>query len=126
MKEETVLFNPFRMLSPKLDEEVSRIEQLYEEPVQESVTLEHGLMAMISKCTEIVRLLSRSAYLPPPGALDKCEALAREVHEQEKMLTRNLVSSSLRGDVMKRALPIRAMIFRARRALKQFPPARPL
>jgi len=101
MKEESVLFNPFRMLSPKLDEEASRIERLHGEPVQESVTLEHGLLMMISKCIEIVRLLSKSAYLPPPGVLDKCEALASEVHKQEKMLTRNLVSSSLRGDVMK-------------------------
>jgi Na+/phosphate symporter len=56
---------------------------------------------MISKLIEMTRLLSKSAYLPSPGALEKCEAMAREVHQQEKMLTRNLVSSDVHSDVMK-------------------------
>lgn len=101
MKEERVFFNPFRMLSPKLDEEALRIERLHEEPVQGSVTLERGLLMMISKLIEIARLVAKSVQYASPETLERCVALAREVHDQEKVLTRNLVSSDLRGDIMK-------------------------
>lgn len=101
MKEERVFYNPFRMLSPRLEEEASRIEQLYEEPVQDSLTLEQGLLMMISKAIEITRLLSKSILLTSPETLQKCEALAKDVHDQEKILTRNLVTSDIRGEVMK-------------------------
>ena len=71
MKEERVFYNPFRMLSPRLEEEASRIEQLYEEPVQDSLTLEQGLLMMISKAIEITRLLSKSILLTSPETLPK-------------------------------------------------------
>ncbi len=32
MKDKHVFFNPFRLISPKLDREASRLEELYESP----------------------------------------------------------------------------------------------
>jgi Na+/phosphate symporter len=101
MKEQHVFFNPFRMLSPKLNEEAERLEKMHDVPVQQSVSLEEGLLVMISKLIEMNRLLSKSVFPGSRDLMDRCAALAKEVHYQEKVLTRELLTSGLKGEVMK-------------------------
>jgi Na+/phosphate symporter len=101
MKHKEVFFNPFRMLSPRLDAEAVRIEELYEKPVSESVSLEEGLLIMISKLIEMTRELSKCVLTEATHQMDRCEELASEVHEQEKILTRGLVSSDVEQDLLK-------------------------
>jgi hypothetical protein len=94
MKEKNVFFNPIRMISPKLDLEASRIEELHRAPVSESFTLEEGLVVMLSKLIQMTRLLKRGFAVDCPDELQACQTLAEEIHEQEKLLTTNLVCSA--------------------------------
>jgi len=60
MKDEHPFYNPFRMLSPKLDHEALKIEKLHTEPLRESISLQEGLLIMVSKLMEICGLLSKA------------------------------------------------------------------
>lgn len=105
MKDQHVLFNPFRMLSPKLDAEAIRLEVLHEQPVSESLTLEEGLLTMTSKLIEMTRCLSKYALSVSADQMDKCQVLGEQVHDQEAFLTKNLVvadvSSELRRGLLR-------------------------
>ena len=100
MKEKSVFFNPFRMMSPKLDAEALRLEELHKEPFSESISLEKGLLVMISKVMEMTRLLSKALFSGSRSQMDTCESLARELGQQEKALTRNLVLSGLNPELL--------------------------
>lgn len=93
MKEDRLFFNPFRMLSPKLHREAIRIEELPDKPVADGIPLEEGLLIMTGKLIEMARLVSKSLATGSAAQMEKCEALADEVHQQEKFLTRDLVGS---------------------------------
>ncbi|MEJ2717610.1 MAG: hypothetical protein P8182_10790 [Deltaproteobacteria bacterium] len=100
MKHREVFFNPFRMLSPRLHAEAMRIEELYEKPVSESVSLEEGLLIMISKLIEMTQLLSKCVVSGADHQMDRCAELASDVHDQEKILTRGLVTSDVEKDLL--------------------------
>jgi Na+/phosphate symporter len=101
MKEEHLFYNPFRMLSPKLNHEALKIEQLHTEPVRESISLQEGLLVMVSKLIEMCRLLAKAFITGSETQMKRCEALAREVHEQEKILTKELVASDAKGELLR-------------------------
>ncbi len=101
MKDELLFYNPFRMLSPKLDCEALRSETLHTEPVTESISLQEGLLIMVGKLIEMCRLLVKAIVTGSDTQMDTCVALAKEVHEQEKILTRDLVGSDVKGELLK-------------------------
>jgi Na+/phosphate symporter len=96
MKDQRIVVNPFRIISPKLDSEALRLEGLHEKPFSESVALQEGLLIMVSKIIEMTRLLSKALVSGSLAQLEACERLAKDVHEQEKALTRNLLSSEVK------------------------------
>ncbi len=104
MKDKTVFFNPLRLLSPKLDEQVERIEELYKRPFSESVTFEEGLLIMISKAIEMVRLLSTCILTGSESKMESCQLLAKDLHRQEKVLTKNLVAAGLKAELLRGVL----------------------
>jgi hypothetical protein len=73
------------MISPKLDSEALRLEEFHEKPFSETVALQEGLLIMVSKAIEITRLLSKAVVSGSQAQMNKCEALAKDVHEQEKV-----------------------------------------
>lgn len=91
MKEKRMFFNPLRMISPKLDAEALRIEELYQKPVSDSFTLEEGLLVMISKLIELDDIIHDCFITECPRDVKEADKLAEEVHQQEKLLTGNLV-----------------------------------
>jgi Na+/phosphate symporter len=93
MKDKRVFFNPLRMLSPKLDSEAAKIDELHLIPVSEAFTLEEGLVVMISKLIEMTRLLEIGFIKNCPKEIEVCDQLADDVHRQEKLLTGNLACS---------------------------------
>jgi Na+/phosphate symporter len=93
MKDKRIVVNPFRILSPKLDLEALKIEELYEKPVSESFTLDEGLLVMLSKLIEMNRIIREGFVHNSTGGFEACDKLASEVHEQEKMLTGALACS---------------------------------
>jgi Na+/phosphate symporter len=94
MKERSYFFNPFRLISPKLDSETQRLEKLHEVPVSESHTPEEGMLVMVSKLIEMTRILSKLFVTEDPERLEICERLAQEVHQQEKLATTGLAEAS--------------------------------
>jgi len=93
MKDKRIVVNPFRMMSPKLDSEALKIEELHERPVSESFGLDEGLLVMLSKLLEMNRLIHQGFVKDCPEELNACDKLASEVHQQEKMLTNNIACS---------------------------------
>jgi len=93
MKDKRVFFNPIRMISPKLDSETLRLENLYQHPVSEALTLEEGLLVMLSKLIEMARLVRLGFISDCQDEIQACEVLGKEVHDQEKVLTSNLACS---------------------------------
>jgi Na+/phosphate symporter len=98
MTKNTNGFNPFSVLTPKLDDEALKLEGLHEKPFSEEVPPQEALLIMISKLMEMTRLLSRCIRSGSDLELDDCGILAKEVHEQEKLLTKNLLESCLARD----------------------------
>lgn len=92
MKEKEILFNPLQALSPSLDLETVPLDTLHERPVSTSVSLLEGLLIMMSKIVEITRSLAECIDECPESAMDRCGSLAREVHMEEQILTRIVVS----------------------------------
>ncbi len=93
MKDKRVFFNPLRMLSPKLDSEAAKIDELHLIQVSEAFTLEEGLVVMLSKLMEMTRLLEIGFIKNCPKEIEACDQLADDVHKQEKLLTGNLACS---------------------------------
>lgn len=101
MKEKSYFFNPFRMLSPKLDAQAVKMEELHQEPVSGAMTLEQGLLVMISKLIEMTRLLGKAFVSGSASQMDRCEALGTEVDEQENILTKSLVTGDVDKELLK-------------------------
>jgi len=102
MKEKQVFFNPFRMISPKLDTEASRLSALFETPPEEVTCLEEGLLVMCSKLIEMTQLIYKTLIIADPEKVKKCEQLGDEIHREEKGLTGDLVCSpATTGEVLK-------------------------
>jgi phosphate:Na+ symporter len=93
MKEKHIFFNPFRLISPTVDFEASRIHELYDTPPEEVTSLEEGLLVMCSKLIEMTQLIHKMLLVHDPAKLERCELLAKEIHDEEKRLTTDLVRS---------------------------------
>jgi Na+/phosphate symporter len=104
MKEKQIFFNPFRIISPKLDAEASRLAEIFESPPQDITCLEEGLLVMISKLIEMNRLLRKCLIIYDTVKAEKCENLAREIHDEEKKLTGDIVCSPTTTGAILKAL----------------------
>ncbi len=102
MKDKHIFFNPFRIISPKLNAEASRLAELFESPPPDITCLEEGLLVMISKLIEMNRLLRKCLIIYDPVKADRCERLGQEIHDEEKTLTGDIVCSpSTTGAILK-------------------------
>jgi Na+/phosphate symporter len=104
MKNEELFYNPFRLISPKLDAEASRLEELFESVPEEVTCLEEGLLVMLDKLAQMTDLVKKCLLSYKQENVEEVERLGKEVHEEEKDLTSNLVVCSpteTTGDVLK-------------------------
>jgi Na+/phosphate symporter len=92
MKDQRFVVNPFRMISPKLNSEASKIEELHELPVSESHPPEEGLLIMMSKLIKMSKILSKCVVTADEAQMAACDRLAEDVHNQEKLLTSTLLT----------------------------------
>jgi Na+/phosphate symporter len=93
LKDKHMFANPFRIISPRLDSEAIKLEELHDKPASSTFTLEEGLLVMASKLIEMTRLIHEGSKSDSTVRLDACEKLARDVAEQEKLLVTNLACS---------------------------------
>jgi Na+/phosphate symporter len=99
MSEKPFFENPFMVTNPGVDSEVLRLKELHLKRVTESSTFQEGLLIIISKLIEMTRLLSKCFSGGDASEADECAMLAREVNEEERILTRHLASSGIRGNM---------------------------
>jgi Na+/phosphate symporter len=90
MKDTRVFFNPIRMISPKLDSEAIKLEELLAKSDDHPFTLEEGLVIMLSKLIVMTEQIRNHFMDAAPGKSEECEKLGNEVHILEKKLTENL------------------------------------
>ncbi len=91
MKDTSVFFNPFRLISPKLDTEASRLEEMFDSPPEEVTCLEEGLLVMMGKIIEMTKLVSKAIITGDTAKMDAADKLGEEIHSEEKELTDNVV-----------------------------------
>lgn len=96
-----LIVNPFSVFSPAVNLEVLRLEELHRQRVSESSTLQEGVLIMVSKLAEIIRLIPECLAGREPSQMDRCKAMIHELDGEEKILTRFLVSSGLSGHMWK-------------------------
>jgi Na+/phosphate symporter len=101
MKDKRVFSNPFRMLSPKLDYQSLRMEELHKKDFAESVSVEEAMLITVSKVIEMSKLLSKCLFSGSDTQMDLCDALAAEIHKQEKLLTTDLLEATVGGKLPK-------------------------
>jgi phosphate:Na+ symporter len=94
MKDQRYVWNPFRMISPKLNAEVGRIDELHTAPVSGTRSPEESLLVMIGKLIEVTKILSACFVGEDRAKLEECDRLAQEVHAEEHTATSGLVGSS--------------------------------
>ncbi|MGB6068139.1 MAG: hypothetical protein WBG50_25310 [Desulfomonilaceae bacterium] len=103
MKNKEIFFSPFRLISPRLDTVSSRLAQLFEVPPKEVTCLEEGLLMMMGKLLKLTGLIRKALIIPDSEKLKECDRLAKEIHDEEKGLTGDLVCnpSETTGDLLK-------------------------
>lgn len=94
MKDKSIVWNPFRMISPKLDEEIGKIEDLHRAEISQTLTPEESIMIMLAKLIQVTRILSTSSRAESLEKLVECEDLIRQVHMLEKNTTANILGQS--------------------------------
>ena len=94
VKDKRIFFNPVRMISPRLDSEATRLEELHRQPVSESLAFEEGLLVMLSKLIEMIRLIHEAHITGSADGLEVCWSLAQQVDQQEKFLLADLTCSA--------------------------------
>jgi hypothetical protein len=114
MKDSHIFFNPFRIISPKLNAEASRLSEIFETPPPDVTCLEEGLLVMISKLIEMNRLLRKCLIIFDQAKAERCDSLGREIHDEEKTLTGDIVCSpTTTGAILKALILFPARLERA-------------
>ncbi len=101
MKDKTLFFNPHPLITPELNPESVRMKVPDTRPVSVPISLQEGLLVMISKIIEMIGLLSKCVVSGAQRQMNACESLAKEAHQVDKALTEELVSSKLKPDMLK-------------------------
>jgi len=95
MADTTDFRNPFTEIGPGFRADEVRLDQFHVKPVSASVSLQEGLLIMISKIIEMTRLLSGYVHSGSAVEMDDCYGIAREIHAQEKFLTKGIVEAKV-------------------------------
>ncbi|HMK34665.1 MAG TPA: hypothetical protein VK463_06345 [Desulfomonilaceae bacterium] len=94
MKDQRYFWNPLRIVSPKLDKEVKRFEDLYETPVSDAHAPEENLVLMISKLIHLTKMVAKGMKTDDLAIIDSCQKLAEEIHQHEKLATSGLMDQA--------------------------------
>ncbi|MEW6531041.1 MAG: hypothetical protein AB1473_09410 [Thermodesulfobacteriota bacterium] len=101
MAQKRLFVNPFRVISPDVNEEVLRLKGLHQMRVSTSTTLHEGLLIMLSKLVEMGNQLTTTFASGGSASMAECGRLAAELSEEEKTLTNYLVSAGVTADEMR-------------------------
>ena len=91
MKDNRYVWNPLRLLSPKLDSEVERSEEGPDIEGYACDTPERTLVKMVNQMIEMTKILQTGFKSESAEKLCDCEELFKQVRDQEKHCTTDLV-----------------------------------
>ncbi|MGD9818247.1 MAG: hypothetical protein AB7V04_06065 [Desulfomonilaceae bacterium] len=91
MKDTRYVWNPLRLLSPKLDSEVEQLEEGPETEVYACETPERTVVKMLNQMIEMTKILQSGFKTECEDKICDCEELFHQVREQEKHCTTDLV-----------------------------------
>lgn len=94
MKDQRYFWNPFRIVSPRLDREVKRFEELHETAVSDTHQPEENLVLMVSKLIHMTKMLSGCLKTDDVSGLDSCQRLGEEIHRHERLATSGLMDQA--------------------------------
>lgn len=100
MARQQLFFNPLRMVCLRTHDGSVNLDQLYTKPVSDAESLEEALIITMSKIVEATRILSKCIAECPTERLEEAAALVKEVHDQEELLTRELICSDIGGNFL--------------------------
>lgn len=94
MKDQRYFWNPLRIVSPKLDKEVKRFEDLYTMPVSDAHAPEENLFLMVSKLIHMTKMLSTCMKTDDQSLIESCQRLAEDIRQHEKLATSGLMDQA--------------------------------
>jgi Na+/phosphate symporter len=94
MKGQRYSWNVLRVVSRKLDKDVSHLEDLYSMPISEADSPEEHLVLMISKVIHMTEMLSMCMETNDSSIIESCQCLAEEIRRHERLATSGLVEQA--------------------------------
>lgn len=94
MKDQRLFWNPFRMISPKLNSEVGGIDELHHADASTGHSPEEDILIMLAKLIHVTKILRIAFQTESEDKMKECEELIGQVHQLEKFATTNIVGSS--------------------------------
>lgn len=94
MSEQRYFWNLLRVVSPKPDDEVKRLEDLYQTHVSEADTPEENLILMISKIIYVAEMLATCVRTDNASDIVSCQRLIGEIRRHERLATSSLVEQA--------------------------------
>jgi len=94
MKDKKLFWNPFRMISPRLNSEFGGIDELHRAEVSTTRSPEESILIMFGKLIQATKLLRNAFQSESEEKIKECAELIAEVHAQEKFATTGIVGAS--------------------------------
>lgn len=94
MKDKNYVWNPFRILSPKLNTEIGKQDEAADIPVDASQSPDEILVMMVGKLIELTRMMALGFQSETDSQIEICERLILEIQQLERMSTSGLMKAS--------------------------------
>ena len=84
MKDKSYVWNPLRILSPKLNSEIGKLEEEADIPVDASKSPDEVLIIMLGKLIELTGMISSGFKGASESQVEACEKLILEIGQLER------------------------------------------
>ncbi len=94
MKDKNYVWNPLRILSPKLNTEIGKLEEAADIPVDATQSPDQILVIMVGKLIELTKLIAVGFRSESQSQIETCDKLIQEIVQLERISTSGLVKES--------------------------------
>ncbi len=95
MKDKSYVWNPLRILSPKLNSEIGKLDEEADVPAHASKSPDEVLILMLGKLIELTGMISSGFKGASESQVELCEKLILEIGQLERVSTSELVKESV-------------------------------
>lgn len=94
MKDKSYVWNPLRILSPKLNTEIGKLDEPADIPVDATLSPDEILVIMVGKLIELTKMIAVGFKSENLSKVETCERLILEIGQLERLSTIELVKCS--------------------------------